>query len=138
MLRVCRQGGRIGLANWTPDGFIGALFGTIGRHVPPPPGVRSPALWGTPARLEELFGPDAAEIAIAERSFTFRYRAPEHWLDVFRTLYGPVMKAFEAVGDAGRDALSRDLLDLVGRFNTVRDGTMVVPAAYLEVVVTRR
>lgn len=138
MLRVCRSGGRIGLANWTPDGFIGALFGTIGRHVPPPPGVKSPALWGKPSRLEELFGPDAAGIAIIDRSFVFRYRSPEHWLDVFRTLYGPVMKAFEAVGATGQAALASDLTDLVARFNTVRDGTMVVPGAYLEVVVTKR
>jgi SAM-dependent methyltransferase len=138
MLRVCRRGGRIGLANWTPDGFIGALFGTIGRHVPPPAGVRSPALWGTRARLEELFGADAGEIAITERSFIFRYRSPGHWLDVFRTLYGPVMKAFEAAGAADQAALASDLIALVGRFNTARDGTMVVPGAYLEVVVTKR
>jgi len=137
MARVCRHGGRIGLANWTPEGFIGALFATIGRHVPPPAGVRSPALWGTQARLEALFGPDAAEIGITQASFTFRYRSPEHWLDVFRTLYGPVMKAFEAVGAAGQAALTSDLIDLVGRFNTAQDGTMVVPASYLEVVVTR-
>ena len=138
MLRVCRHGGRIGLANWTPEGFIGALFGTIGRHVPPPAGVKSPALWGKPSRIDELFGAGAAEIATTERSFAFRYRSPEHWLDVFRTLYGPVMKAFEAVGATGQAALTGDLIDLVARFNTATDGTMVVPAAYLEVVVTKR
>jgi ubiquinone/menaquinone biosynthesis C-methylase UbiE len=137
MIRVCRHGGKIGLANWTPDGFIGQLFKTIGKHMPPPPGAKSPALWGTRARLGELFEQHAAAIETVQRHFVFRYRSAEHWLDVFRTYYGPVLKTFAALEPAARSALERDLLSLVGRFNRSRDGAMVVPSEYLEVVVTR-
>lgn len=136
LVRVCRRGGRIGLANWTPEGFIGQLFKTIGRHVPPPPGARSPALWGTSARLAELFGPHS--IDLTQRHFVFRYRSPAHWLEIFRTYYGPMLKAFAALAPAAQPALEHDLLALIGQFNRSGDGTMVVPAEYLEVVVTRR
>jgi ubiquinone/menaquinone biosynthesis C-methylase UbiE len=135
LIRVCRPGGRIGLANWTPEGFIGQLFQTIGRHVPPAPGVKSPAQWGTPARLAELF--PRASITSARRTFVFRYRSPEHWLEVFATWYGPVLKAFAALEPPARLALRRDLLALVARFDRAGDGTMVVPSEYLEVVITR-
>jgi SAM-dependent methyltransferase len=138
MLRVCRSGGKIGLANWTPEGFIGALFKTIGRHVPPPAGVQSPALWGTRERLQELFGPGARNIAVTEKLFAFRYRSADHWIDLFRTFYGPVHKAFAALDADGQAALERDLGDLVARFNVADDGTMVAPGAYLEVVIDRR
>ena len=138
MLRVCRRGGKIGLANWTPGGFIGQLFKAIGKHLPPPAGARSPALWGTPERLEELFGAQAASVQAVPREFMFRYRSPEQWLAVFKTFYGPVLKAFGALDPAAQEALRRDLLDLVGRFNRSGDATMVVPAEYLEVVVRRR
>jgi SAM-dependent methyltransferase len=138
MLRVCRPGGKIGLANWTPAGFIGQLFATVGRHVPPPPGVRSPALWGTPARLAELFPAGVGAIYSTPQDFVFRYRSPAHWLELFRTWYGPVLKAFAALPPAGQAALEADLLALIARFNRAEDGTMVVPGAYLEVVVTRR
>ncbi len=138
MLRVCRGGGKIGLANWTPDSFIGTLFKTIGRHVPPPAGVKSPALWGTRSRLEELFGAGAASIAVSERSFVFRYRSPDHWLEIFRTYYGPVLKAFAALDKEGQAALERDIADLIGRFNEAEDGTMVAPATYAEVTIVRR
>ncbi len=138
LLRVCKPGGKIGLANWTPEGFIGQMFKTIGRHNPPPPGIRSPALWGTRARLAELFGPHAAMIEATERRFVFRYRSPEHWLEVFRTYYGPMLKTFAALDAAAGAALQRDLLDLVQRCNRAQDGTMVVPSDYLEVVITRR
>lgn len=138
MARVCRPGGRIGMANWTPEGFIGQLFKTIGTHLPPPAGARSPALWGTEAHLQSLFGETAAGIAATRRHFTFRYRSPEHWLQVFRTVYGPVLKTFAALPEDGQAALQRDLLALVGRFNRSGDATMVVPGEYLEVVVTRR
>lgn len=137
LLRVCRAGGKIGLANWTPDGFIGQLFKTIGQHVPPAPGVRSPALWGVRARLEELFS-DSADVNATERSFVFRYRSPEHWLEVFRTWYGPVHKAFAALPQDKAAALERDFMALIARFNTAADGTMVVPSSYLEVIVTKR
>jgi ubiquinone/menaquinone biosynthesis C-methylase UbiE len=137
MVRVCRHGGKIGLANWTPEGFIGQLFKTIGEHAPPPPGAKSPALWGTRARIEELFERHAAAIETARRHFVFRYRSAEHWLDVFRTYYGPVLKTFAALEPSARSALERDLVSLVGRFNRSRDGAMVVPSEYLEVVITR-
>ncbi|PYB69999.1 class I SAM-dependent methyltransferase [Rhizobium wuzhouense] len=136
MLRVCRSGGRIGMANWTPDGFIGQLFRTMGQHLPPPPGALSPALWGTEARLNALFSP-AGTVSIQPKVFTFRYRSPDHWLEVFRTWYGPVHKAFAALPDAGQAALGQDLLALIARFNRATDGTMVVPSAYLEVIVTK-
>ncbi len=138
MLRVCRGGGKIGLANWTPDSFIGNLFKTIGRHVPPPAGVKSPALWGTRSRLEELFGAGAASIAVTERDFVFRYRSPEHWLEIFRGYYGPVLKAFAALDEKGQAALERDIADLISRFNEADDGTMVAPASYAEVTIVRR
>ena len=137
MLRVCRPGGRIGLANWTPDGFIGQMFKTIGKHLPPPAGVKSPALWGTWEWIEKAFRADAAALAAEPRHFVFRYRTPEHFLDVFRRYYGPMLKAFEALDTRGRAALTRDIIELIGTFNRATDGTMVVPGEYLEVVVTR-
>jgi ubiquinone/menaquinone biosynthesis C-methylase UbiE len=137
LLRVCRRGGKIGLANWTPEGFIGQLFQTIGRHVPPAPGAKSAAVWGTRARLAELFEPQAASLKSAQRHFVFRYRSPEHWIEVFKTWYGPVLKTFAALEPAAQTALRHDLLALIERFNRAGDGTMVVPSEYLEVVITR-
>src|SRR6478609_5067785 len=133
LLRVCRPGGKIGLTNWTPDGFIGQLFKTIGKHVPPAPGVRSPALWGSKAHLASLFG-SGASIATSERQFVFRYRSPEHWLEVFATYYGPVHKALGALDGGKRAALEADLRALLDAFNDARDGTLVAPSDYLEVV----
>jgi ubiquinone/menaquinone biosynthesis C-methylase UbiE len=138
MLRVCRPDGRIGLANWTPDGFIGQMFKTIGKQLPPPAGMKSPALWGTWEWIEKAFRADAAALAAEPRHFMFRYRTPEHFLDVFRRYYGPMLKAFDALDTRGRAALSRDIIELIGNFNRATDGTMVVPGEYLEVVVTRR
>lgn len=138
MLRVCRPGGRIGLANWTPGGFIGQMFKTIGKQLPPPAGMKSPALWGTWEWVEKAFRADAAALAAEPRHFVFRYRTPEHFLDVFRRYYGPMLKAFEALDTRGRAALSRDIIELIGTFNRATDGTMVVPGEYLEVVVTKR
>lgn len=137
LLRVCKPGGKIGLANWTPEGFIGQLFKTIGRHRPPPAGAKSPALWGTRPRLAELFEAKTRSVKAAERHFVFRYRSPEHWLDVFRNYYGPTLKAFAALDAPAQVALERDLLALIDQFNRSGDGTMVVPSEYLEVVVTR-
>ena len=137
MVRVCRRGGKIGLANWTPEGFIGQLFKTIGRHLPPPAGTRSPALWGTRARLAELFEPQAS-VQATPRQFVFRYRSPEHWLEIFRTYYGPLLKTFAALVPPAQATLEQDLIGLIGQFNRSGDGSMVVPSEYLEVVLTRR
>jgi SAM-dependent methyltransferase len=137
LLRVVRGGGRIGLASWTPDGFIGQAFKTLGAHVPPPAGLASPALWGTEAYLQELFG-DAADIRTERRLFHFRYASPAHWLQVFRDYYGPTHKAFARLDGAGQAALERDLVALMARFNVAGPASLVVPAAYLEAVITRR
>jgi len=137
MLRACRSGGKIGMANWTPDGFIGQLFKTIGKYVPPAPGAKSPALWGTNARIAELFDPRATSVESALRNFVFRYRTPAHWLEVFKTYYGPVLKTFGALEPAAQAALERDLMTLIDRFNRSGDGSMVVPSEYLEIEITR-
>jgi SAM-dependent methyltransferase len=138
LTRVTKSGGRIGLANWTPDGFIGQVFKVLGRHVPPPAGVLPPSLWGTEAHLRELFGDRATTIDVVERTFTFRYRSGAHFVDVFRTWYGPIHKAFAALGDDRGPALERDLVDLVARFNRSGSEAMIVPSTYLEAVITRR
>lgn len=138
LMRVCKPGGKIGLANWTPDGFIGQLFKTIGKHLPPPAGVKSPALWGTQARITEMFAAHAASIKSAPRNFTFRYRSPQHWLDIFKTYYGPVLKAFAGLQAPAQETLASDVIALIERFNRSGDGTMVVPSEYLEIVITRQ
>jgi SAM-dependent methyltransferase len=136
--RVCKRGGRIGLANWTPTSLVGEMFKLIGRYLPPAPGVKSPALWGTEERLRELFGGRIAALQAPRRHFVFRYRSPRHWLDTFRTYYGPMHKAFAAL-DAGRqEALAEDLLGLAQRFNSATDGSMVAPSEYLEAVIRLR
>jgi len=137
MMRVCRSGGRIGMANWTPDGFVGAIFKLIGRYVPPPQGVKSPALWGTQAHLEHLFGAGAREIRVTEKQFVFRYRSPEHFMEIFRTYYGPVHKAFGALDTTRQAALHAEFMTLIDQFNVATDGTLVAPSTYLEVVIER-
>lgn len=136
MARVCRRGGRIGLANWTPDSFVAGIFRTIGKHVPPPVGVHSPLEWGTRERLEELFGNTASKIEIEKRHFTFRLRSPEFWVEHWRAVYGPMTKAFEAVGDAGATALEADLIALARNAST-DETAMIVPAEYAEVIIHR-
>jgi ubiquinone/menaquinone biosynthesis C-methylase UbiE len=136
LLRVCRPGGKIGLANWTPEGFIGTLFRTIGKYVPPAPGVKSPALWGTKAHLHALFGAKAT-VAAEQKNFVFRYGSPKHWVETFRGYYGPVHKAFAAIDPNARKALEADLYALLDELNVAKDGTLVVPSAYLEVVITK-
>jgi ubiquinone/menaquinone biosynthesis C-methylase UbiE len=138
LARVCRPGGRIGLANWTPAGFIGQLFKVLGKHVPPPAGVPSPSLWGTEAHLKQLFGERAAAIAITPRMFNFRYRSPAHFIEVFRTWYGPVHKAFAALPAEGATALEKDLTELMDGLNRAGPDSLVIPSEYLEIVVTRR
>ena len=138
LLRVCRPGGKIGLANWTPEGFIGQLFKTLGKYLPPPAGAKSPALWGTEARITEMFGPSAISIEIKRRNFNFRYRSPEHFLDIFRSYYGPMLKAFAALDETNQQRLRDDILALVATMNRAKDGTMVVPSEYLEIVIIKR
>jgi hypothetical protein len=138
LMRVCKSGGRIGLANWTPDGFIGQVFKTLAKYLPPPASVRSPALWGTREHLVRLFEFELREIRTEKRSFKFRYRSPEHFLDVFKTYYGPVLKAFAALDEQRRKSLASDFHDLIASLNQANDGTMVVPSEYLEAIIVKR
>ncbi|GBL44808.1 methyltransferase type 11 [Sulfuriferula multivorans] len=138
MARTCKPGGRIGLANWTPASFVGEIFKTMGKYVPPAAGVKSPALWGTEARLRELFGERLDSIVIERRDFVFRYRSAAHWLEVFRTFYGPMHKAFGALDAEKQEALATDLIALAERFNRATDGTLEAPSEYLEVVIRRK
>ena len=137
LLRVCRSGGMIGLANWTPASFIGEVFKRLGKHIAPPIGVSSPALWGTESWIAQTFGPQARAIAVEKKAFVFRYHSPEHFMDVFRAFYGPIHKAFLALDPVGQAALASDLLETIARFNTATDGSMRVPSDYAEVIVTR-
>ena len=138
LLRVVRSGGRIGMANWTPEGFIGQLFRLIGTFVPPPAGLQSPALWGTEPHIVELFGPQAFNIRCERRSFNFRYRSAALWIEVFRNFYGPTHKAFAALGADRQESLTKDLADLLQRLNVGGRNTLVVPSEYLEVVITKK
>lgn len=138
LARVCKPGGKIGLANWTPASFIGELFKVMGRYIPPPPGVKPPSLWGTEERLRELFGTRIAAWQAPRKNFMFRYRSPKHWLDTFRTYYGPMHKAFAALDAGKQESLAEDLLGLARRFNTATDGAMVAPGEYLEAVIKLR
>jgi len=137
LARVCRPGGRIGLANWTPDSFIGQVFKTIGKYIAPAAGTRSPALWGNKSRIQELFVGTAREIRTVSRQFTFRYRSPMHWIEVFRTYYGPMNKAYAALDADDQNAFTSDLLDLMASRNRSGDRTLVLPSEYLEVVIER-
>jgi len=135
MVRACKPGGRIGLANWTPASFVGEIFKTLGKYLPPAAGVKSPALWGTEARLRELFGDRTDSIDIERKEFVFRYHSATHWLEVFRTFYGPMHKAFGALDATLQESLAADLIALAKRFNRATDGTLVAPSEYLEVVI---
>jgi ubiquinone/menaquinone biosynthesis C-methylase UbiE len=138
LLRVCKPGGKIGLANWTPEGFIGEVFKTLGKYLPPPAGAQSPALWGTSQRLNEMFSAGAGATRAEPRLFNFRYRSPEHFLEIFKTYYGPVLKAFAALEPAKQEQLENDLHALIVRMNRASNGSLVVPSEYLEVVITKR
>jgi len=138
LLRVCRPGGKIGLANWTPAGFIGNMFRTLGKHVPPPPGIKPPPLWGTEERLQELLGEGVASLEVTQRSYMFRYPSARHFIEYFRTYYGPTLKAFESLDPDGQEALAEDLEELLEHWNTSGDATIVVPSEYVEVVALRR
>jgi len=135
--RVVRPGGRIGMANWTPEGFIGQLFKAVGKHMPPPAGLASPLLWGNEDHVRQLFGADALQACITRKMFNFRYASPTHFVHVFRDYYGPLNRAFAALAPNAAEALEQDLLALIDRFNTAGPDSMVVPAEYLEIVLTR-
>ncbi len=135
--RTCRSGGKIAMANWTPESFIGALFRTLGKHVPPPAGLSSPAQWGTESWVSDTFGEQAKNIAFVRKNFNFRYPSPMNFVNFFRTYYGPVHKAFLAVGDEGATALQNDILDTIALFDLGTDGSMMVPSEYSEIVITK-
>lgn len=138
MLRVVRDGGRIGLANWTPEGFIGQLFRVIGNYIPAPAGLKSPALWGTEPYIVELFGAHATDIRTVRKNFNFRYRSAAHWIQFFRDFYGPTHKAFAALDPVGRIALAKDITALLDICNVAGPASLVVPSEYLEVVIERK
>jgi ubiquinone/menaquinone biosynthesis C-methylase UbiE len=138
LLRVCKPKGQIGLANWTPEGFIGQLFKILGKYLPPPSTAKSPALWGTRERLAAMFGSATSEIKAEARYFNFRYRSPAHFLNVFETYYGPIHRAFASLDQQGQIGLRDDLHALIVRMNRATNGTMIVPSEYLEVVITKR
>ena len=137
LLRVVRSGGRLGLVNWTPEGFIGELFKVIGRYLPPPAGLQSPALWGTEPHIVELFGAQAHDIRCVRKNFNFRYRSAAHWIKVFRDFYGPTHKAFLALDAAGQKNLESDITSLLERLNVGGTRSLVVPGEYLEVVIVK-
>ena len=136
LFRVCKPGGKIGLANWAPEGFIGSMFKVIGAHVPPPAGVPSPMLWGTDDALRERFA-DASSLTVTRRDFTFRYRSAEHFFETFRDFYGPTVKAWASLDDAGKASLQEQLVALAAGANRRTDGILAVPSTYVEVVITK-
>lgn len=138
LLRVCRSGGKIGLANWTPTSFAGDLFRTIGKYIPPAPGLKPGTLWGTEERLRELFGDGITSLQTTTRNFMYRYRSIAHWMDVLGTYYGPIVTALQSLDAAGQEGLSRDLIGLLERYNLAKDGTFVAPVEYLEAVAIKR
>jgi len=138
MARVVRPGGRIGLANWTPASLVGQMFKAIGRQIPPPAGVQPPALWGTEAHVRSLFDGHAASVMVTPRTFNFRYRSAAHFIEVFRTWYGPVHKAFAALPADKAQVLEQDLTALLEGLNRAGPGSLVVPSEYLELVIIRR
>ena len=137
LLRVCKPGGRIGMANWLPDSYVGGMFMTTAKHAPPPPGIDPPARWGTEEPLRELFGDGISDLRIEPRVLTFRFRSFDHWLEFFRTYFGPMKTAFDRVGPDGEEAFIADLRELVARFDRGGERGMIVDADYLEVVATR-
>ncbi len=137
LVRVAKPGGRIGLASWTRSGLIGQVFAVMSRFVPPPAGVATPFVWGEEAQLERLCA-GAQLVKCERRSFVFRYRSPEHWIEVFRTWYGPTKRAFESLDDSARAQLEAALIDVLRSANVARDGALAAPSEYVEVVLEKR
>ena len=138
LLRVCRPGGKIGLANWTPDGWAGEFFNTVGKHLPAPPGIKPPPLWGTEEQLRELFGEGVSQLEVTRRSYLLRCPSAKRFIEHYRAYFGPIRKTFESLDEADQESLAQDLEELLGRWNTSGDGTLVVPPDYLEAVAVRR
>jgi SAM-dependent methyltransferase len=138
LMRVVRPGGKIGMANWVPDGYVGDLFRTMGKYVPPPAGLKPPFRWGTEEGLRELFGEGISPMQTRRRSFMWRFPSARHHVEFMRSYYGPLQKAFETLDEGGQEALEEDLISLVEHYNLSGDGTAVWPTDYLEVVATRR
>lgn len=137
LVRVCRSGGRIALASWTPEGVLGESFRVIAGHVPPPAGLQPAVAWGSESHLRRLFGANAREFRFARRNFVFRYRSFEHWLEIFRSYYGPLHKAFLALDVGSQRQLAKELREMLERWNTSGDSTLVYPGEYLEAIVVR-
>ena len=138
LLRVCKPGGKIGLANWIPDSYVGNMFRTVGKHFPPPPGIKPPSLWGTEERLQELLGNGVSSLETTRRTYVFRYLSADHFIEQFRSYYGPMHKAFDSLDAGGREALESDLKELICAWNVSGDETAILPSGYLEVVAVRR
>lgn len=139
LVRVCAPGGTIGMVNWTPTGFIGELFKTVAKHVPPPAEVKPAALWGNEEHVRGLFGDRVAKVEFQPGHLTQYYRAPEHFAEFFLTHYGPTLKASESLGDdAKREAFRVDLVDLANRFNRAADGTAALHADYAIVLASKK
>jgi SAM-dependent methyltransferase len=136
LFRVCRPGGKIGLANWTPASFVGQIFKVVGKYLPPPAGLNPPSLWGTEEHLHKLF-PTASNIQATKLTCDFRYLSPAHWLEVFRTYYGPTNRTYAALDEPNQIALTADFMALMASMNRATDGTLVLPSEYLEVVITK-
>jgi len=138
LIRVVRSGGRIGLSNWTPEGFLGQLFRVIGSYIPAPAGLQSPMLWGSEPHIVKLFGADAADIDCQRRTYTFRYLSAAHWIEVFRNYYGPIHKTYLALDEGRQAELTKDLTELLERLNVGGSNSLVVPGEFMEIVITRK
>lgn len=137
LIRVCKPGGKIALASWTPLGFVGRMCHTIGSHMSAAPGFRAPANWGREEWIKEHFSAASSSISIVWKQYNFRYCSPSHYLEFFRTYYGLCRKAFEKVGPEGEKLLADDILGLVDQFNVAKDGTVCIPSDYAQVVIVK-
>lgn len=138
LLRVCKSGGKIGMSNWTPEGMVGQFFDVNAKYRPPDPEIKRPVLWGTEARLKELFGDAVSELRIEKKYLTFRFHSSEHWLDFFKAYFGPTIKTYEALDETGQEEMTQDLFDVLTRHNKSGDQTLAAPAEYLEVVAVKK